>query len=320
MKADSSGFSLIELLVAIAIGLTLMITLISLYFNQIKTYQFSQALERLQENGRVAQQQLTKDINMAGYCGCGRLNEISLYNSLAFVDFNLANSLLGFHDGYSAAHNLSPQITQILATALAQTDQILIQAASAEIISAKAENSVIKVQEKPNFNVGNILLIANCNSAALFQVAQVQQKTIIPTHRFTENYSDENTEISRFSHVIYYLADTGRKNLAGDAIHALYRRDLMAASSKQNELVEGVEDMQIRYGVTNSTAIGLHYLSADQVQDWEKVRVVKIALLLASNEVIYDRLQSYRFQNRLKTAPDRRLRREWDITAALRER
>ncbi len=65
-----SGLSLIELLVAIALGGILMGGAISLFVNNRATYEITNDMARLQENARFALQLMTEDLRMAGYIGC----------------------------------------------------------------------------------------------------------------------------------------------------------------------------------------------------------------------------------------------------------
>jgi type IV pilus assembly protein PilW len=65
------GFSLIELMVAITLGLLLSIGIVTLFGATSKTNKVQESLARLQENGRYAVTRITDDLRMAGgqYCG-----------------------------------------------------------------------------------------------------------------------------------------------------------------------------------------------------------------------------------------------------------
>jgi type IV pilus assembly protein PilW len=93
-----AGLSLIELLVAIALGGLLMGGAISLFVNNRATYEVTNDMARLQENARFALQILTQDIRMAGYTGC--LDEVSEVNDLIGESTgDLANFSFGI-EGY----------------------------------------------------------------------------------------------------------------------------------------------------------------------------------------------------------------------------
>jgi len=70
MMTNNKGFGLIELMIAMAIGLILMLGVLELYVSNKQAFKTTEALGRLQENARYAMYQVQKDIRMAGYSDC----------------------------------------------------------------------------------------------------------------------------------------------------------------------------------------------------------------------------------------------------------
>ncbi len=66
----SHGFGMLELLVAMALGLILMAGILELFVSNKLAYKTSEAMGRLQENSRYALYQMQKEIRMAGYSDC----------------------------------------------------------------------------------------------------------------------------------------------------------------------------------------------------------------------------------------------------------
>lgn len=64
------GVSLIELLVALAIGTVLVLGLVQVFSASRAAYQMSEGMARVQENARFAMDFLQRDIRMAGHFGC----------------------------------------------------------------------------------------------------------------------------------------------------------------------------------------------------------------------------------------------------------
>lgn len=64
------GVSLIELMVALAIGSLLVLGLVEVFAASRTAYQLSEGLARVQENARFAVDYLQRDIRMAGHMGC----------------------------------------------------------------------------------------------------------------------------------------------------------------------------------------------------------------------------------------------------------
>jgi len=65
-----SGFSLVEIMIALLIGLFLLGGILQMFSASQQTYRMQRNLARLQENGRLALDFLARDIRMAGYWGC----------------------------------------------------------------------------------------------------------------------------------------------------------------------------------------------------------------------------------------------------------
>ena len=64
------GVSLIELLIALAIGSLLVLGLVDVFAASRTAYQLSEGLARVQENGRFAVDYLQRDLRMVGHAGC----------------------------------------------------------------------------------------------------------------------------------------------------------------------------------------------------------------------------------------------------------
>lgn len=283
------GFSLIELLVALALNLFLLLGILTVYHNQIYNYQFTQELGRLQDNARILSQYLAKDIWQAGYIGCGRFSEVQLHTS--FAEVNPDNIFKGFSAGVANENNPTA-LNKIINHAAKDSDILWIQEAGSQNISGNFREILPTTQK---------LVIANCTQATIVSAK-------------TNSYSgDCQDQVSPWLSLVYYLADTGRKNREGDKIYALYRRDLNAIYNRHAELVEGVEQFKINYGIYDVLAQQLQYVPAEEVLDWQKVVSVKIALVLSSLEGVLS-------QPPTKENSDRRLRRKLNLVFSLRER
>jgi type IV pilus assembly protein PilW len=82
-----SGVTLIELMVALTLGLILTAAAIQVFVANKSTYRLTNALSQVQENGRYAMQQLAHDIRMAGYFGCGSRQQMKFNLVATGVNF-----------------------------------------------------------------------------------------------------------------------------------------------------------------------------------------------------------------------------------------
>src|SRR5436190_22011265 len=70
LRHSMRGLSLVELMVAITIGLIIMAAVSAVFVNSRANYTTQESLARLQENARIAINTVARDLRMAGYYGC----------------------------------------------------------------------------------------------------------------------------------------------------------------------------------------------------------------------------------------------------------
>jgi type IV pilus assembly protein PilW len=97
LSRHQRGIGLVEIMVALTLGLVLMGGVLQVFISNKQTYRMQEAHARLQENGRFAMEKLSRDIREAGYWGCAS-RSVSLTKTLNllgdyrdyFYDFNVA--------------------------------------------------------------------------------------------------------------------------------------------------------------------------------------------------------------------------------------
>jgi type IV pilus assembly protein PilW len=348
------GFSLIEIMVAMTIGLVLMGGLVQIFISNKQTYRVQEAMARLQENGRFALDLITNDLRASGFRGCNARRTMESYNRLN----GAAGSLLWDYDfplqGFEATSSSAwtPALTSTpFSGALGGRDVITIRHGIgsplllAEDVSPSTAD--VKVLRPSGLVAGNIVVVSNCNNASVFQVTGITANTgsTPPTDSLAHaasgtpgNASNDllqvfrtnlsNVEATQVATSTYFI-NTGA---AGVPSLFLDRRDGVNATAQ--EVVEGVQDMQVLYGLDTDTAtddykdrVPNRYVTADNVvtgsTNWSHVVSIKIDLLLQSTENnLADSPQTYTF-NGTTTTPgtsDKRLRRVFSATVDLRNR
>ncbi|MDN5850751.1 MAG: PilW family protein [Nitrococcus sp.] len=283
----TSGFSLVEIMVALTLSLLLLGAVLQVFMSAKASYRMNEGLARLQETGRFAANILAGDIRMAGYQGCMTLdkiepnvivedppNDLNLYDS--------AHILLGEND--LAATNTLGAVTG--------SDSLTIRGASAVNAhltgNMDSDNANIQIDGNPaGFEADDILMITDCADADIFRATNVSN----PDGKITIAHASGNTvnrlskayqsdaQVMAFESTTYYVADSNRDNEAGDPIYSLYVQQL----GDTVELVAGVENMQVLYGVdTDADGSVDNYANAGAVADFTNVLSVRVALLVSS--------------------------------------
>ena len=316
-KRQQAGLSLIELMVAIVIGSLLLLGAASLLINNKRIYQTQDQLGRMQENARFAVQRMFHDISMAGYFGCtGAAGAITnnLQDPLATggADYDVSRPVEGFDNATgnwlpsNKSFSPSPARTRALGT-----DGITVRGMSgmsyyldkASPITSQTDDVKVEIPASMELDkaieTNDVVMLADCKGADIFQATTVTPDTGNKTltlahamsgdnktaslHKLYQDYENRDTgankksvaRVAKLNVNRYYIASNAPDSRCDDPGNcSLYRNN--------EELVEGVKDMQLLYGINSATdnnATPDQYVNAAGVgTNWSKIVSVKITL------------------------------------------
>lgn len=296
----SRGLSLVELMIAMLVGLLLTAAVIQVFISSKNTFRMQESMARLQENGRFAVSYLANDIRMAGYMGCANIDRVAV------------NNIAEASQGVPAVANFDSD-TVIVGTdsvpagniwgAAPGTDMLVVQKVNSGGLRLTGnmttnDANIQVVDNSLNVKAGDVLFITDCINADIFRATNVSNSggsKVTIAHANSANSSvnlsklyGSDAEVLMFESVAYYVKDTGRTTPSGDAIRALYvqrQAGKTAESAPSYELVEGVQDMQLEFGVdTGSDNLVDVYRTANNVTDWSKVISARFSLLMQGVE------------------------------------
>lgn len=294
-----AGLSLIELMVAMVIGLILIAGVIEIYVNSKQTYRDQDALSRLQENGRYALGILTTNVRPAGFSGCGDIESVTpTIIALGTVPSSFAADSAVTGSEYKTS-TWDPALPGALgANVLANTDILTVSRAGdcgATLTgNLAADNANIKVNSNNTcgFSQNDVVMISDCVDAEIFKITS-NPSTNGPDQTLTHGNStnitnklsklyQQDAEVLTFNSETYFV----RNGTGG--IPSLWVLDNTQATGGNNplELVEGVENMQVEYALdAGSDGVPDSYAAADVAKaNWDKVVAVRIRLLLRTIE------------------------------------
>lgn len=337
-KNRAFGLSLVELMVAMTIGLIVMAAVGQIYLASSRTYRTQANLSRIQESARYAMETLSYDIRMAGQVGCSydASESVNVLNDTSFGDL-LAQPVLGIDSGGTIPSPFTAAPTAGDAVRIFRVDENEVVAQSHDDATATFTFSATTP-----FSKGDILVATDCDTAAVFQVsdptaasttvehmngtgtptgncvANLGKKTVVTgaCNTATVKAFPAGSRVSKVLGTLYYIAT----NPAGEP--ALYRQRLDKGAPVTEELVEGVEDLQIQYGVdTNADkSVDSTATTAGGVANWDQIQTVQISLLLRSDNNALDQSQTHVFNGTTYGASDRRIRKVFNSTIAVRSR
>lgn len=324
------GLSLVELMIAITLGLILMTGVIQLFISSKDTFRTQQAVSRVQETGRLAVEFINRDLRMAGFTGFrGRISAIS--NKIAPV--NYANDYV---NGVSviasnAAADIAPMNgTNVLVIrgALAGESSALILPAEAGLLTVTLRSTEVGACSDGATRYNGLcptddLMIADYQKTIVFKPTSIAPSGATLQIKYAGgwggdylNYKEYFTigaQISSAQTISYFV----REGVSGRP--SLFQRINSGAAV---ELLEGVANIAASYNrFSNPNA----YLDAIGTLDglWnnqsDPVISMQIELLVESiDDRVLDEKQTYRFNNQNISADDFRLRQVFATTVALR--
>lgn len=242
-KLDS-GFTLVELMISIAIGMFLMLGLSTLLINSSATRTELEKSSRQIENGRYAMQIMSDDIRLAGYYG-----EYSFPSSIASTTPDPCATAVANLGWNSATPTIATPIYGYTGSASEPSC----------VTDRKSGTGILVVRRAQTVSIPAISAAAN---TPYLQVSLCDTETtpfVLATTGFTLKKKDCSTTavLRKYIVHIYYISTC---NACGsDNIPTLKRVEIEGGASSVVPLVEGIDDMQFDYGVD--------YLPAEPSQD-----------------------------------------------------
>lgn len=311
-RTRDHGFSLVELMVALTVGLILTIGMIEIFSSNKQTYQLNENISRLQENARFAMEIMSREVRMAGYWGC--LSNITPINVLVTPN----NVSWAFNDtirGYDNS-NLAVFPTAFQSSSLAGTDAIVVSGIDPNPFTIESHNACsaqFKMAQSHDLNNDEIVFVTDCMQGALFQITNTNQMNRTIVHNTGAGSIGNTTKclggicggacasawyeygpsamLARIRTVAFYIG-TGASGEPALFWEILNRGSTTTAS----ELVDGVENLQMLYGRdTDADNVPNQYLTADLVEAanaWANIVSVRIGLLMRTADNVRSQLDT----------------------------
>jgi len=359
-RRKQRGVSLIELMVAVTLGLIMVAGIGSVYLGTQQAYRTQTAQSIVQENGRFAIERLGRDIRQAGFFGClkglqpedprsnGILENGFIRNTLApappaspAFDIDMGTPIVGYNGNGASWDPALPADTGLIVDADPNSDVIVMSRASGfgTVVTHHPGGNPpgsadIQVPPGSGIQPGHLLVVSDCRSASIFQVTAGNPNTSGSIPHSTGGSSQPGNwtralgrnfvgaEVFAAERIAFYVAPGQVRGLS------LYRAQTAVNAAEElepiiQEVVENVERMQIRYGEDlNGDRAADEYRAANDVSVWDNVVSVRVSLLVSNGEMqnVVDDPQTLILDGEIFDAQDRRLYQVFTTTIGLRNR
>ncbi|NRB40513.1 MAG: PilW family protein [Pseudomonadales bacterium] len=285
------GYTLIEILVALALSGFLLVGVLQIFINSKDIAKLTQGFTEVQDSGRFATEITSREIRRADYWGCLR-DTTAIFDHLDQSDDDWdASMLFTGESGIDGVESSAANLTFGLIKIKASTDIITLKGAVAlgDLVIDKpymTEGSArIHIKDASSIKLGQRLLITDCSGADLFTNTKNNPSTGVNHNTGTVQNSEVSDPVDNATKPMSHTYDgsaqilipytktffIGENPVGG---HSLY---VVEDQSAPSELAPGVMDMQILYGedLTDNRSVD-QYVAADAVTSMDKVMSIKM--------------------------------------------
>jgi Tfp pilus assembly protein PilW len=278
---NQAGFSIVELMVALLLSMTLGVAVVSVFTNNSHSFNQDENISRMQDDARFALREIAFEISMAGHYGELHVPAIVTpdANLSIGVDCGPAGELNWMYRTVEAGSGETHSITAIDNATNAQAVGAHSCFTAGEVLEGTDIVSIKRVAgaESGALRAGGIYLRTNGTVGLLFRAPFPGAPSIaVAAPRADWEYRPS----------IYYIRQFA--NTPGDGIPTLCRKVLRGVGPGMTTecMATGIEDLQIEYGI--DTSLDGHpnvYATAPSLTDMQNVVSARIFLLARTTDI-----------------------------------
>lgn len=266
MNNKIKGFTLVELMIAMTLGILVLGGAVGVFLANQQTNRANSVLGDIQNIARLSFQLMSQDIRNAGFTGCN--NNARVANTIAIVgvrpvwaNWSVGAGIQGFQSPVAVINGLTPA---------AGTEALRLMFGSGATNSvSNYDGSVFTVNSTPVVAAGEVVVACDDSQSSIFQINEITATTL--THALVGLNSDanlgfinesdwapgnaperrfsQNGMLMRFDSIAWFVAPSNDDS----NVKSLYRASLIGDTQVNEEVLFGVSNLQFSYlnGDTN---------------------------------------------------------------------
>lgn len=285
IRAGRNGFSLVEFLIALVLGLLVSLAAIGLFISSKRSYRLQEARSKLQDNARYSLAVLSHAIRMSDFWGGVLLDNVQLIGPASYGGsggckdawlINTRNGLQGFSGSVRKPIGMPDGC---LDHYIPQSDALLVRYADPD--------SVVSTAELGRRLDGGRYFVR----AALGQSARLFDSALSGPRQQAISELPDRVDAPgvvrnfRFKPELYYLAHF--RGADGSTSPSLYYKRATENASIATPITEGIEMLHFEFGEDRDADGNVDsYRTANQISDaeWPRVMSVRIMLIVRGEE------------------------------------
>ncbi|HEX5353709.1 MAG TPA: prepilin-type N-terminal cleavage/methylation domain-containing protein [Rhodanobacteraceae bacterium] len=301
-----AGFTLVELMIAMLLGLIVIAGVTSVFLAGQKSYRTNNALANVQDSSRVAFELMARDIREAGFTGCGTSRIADLLNNGPANGgttwwANWDNAVHGYASGTADPAVTTGAAAGNRVSAATGTDSLEVLSANVLPVRITAADPVsaeftLNAAAPSNLEAGDVILVCDPDHVSITQTTTVNGTLVdhaasgTPGNCTSElNYPvacgandgngyqySNNATMGKLDAVDWYI---GHNDDEGTSLYRIsLENDTGTPTASPQEMVRNVKGMTITYLQSGNT----DFVAADAVTNWADVTAVHVELELVS--------------------------------------
>ena len=288
-RLRESGVSMVELMIAMVISLILLAGVIQILSSSKNSYLVQDGTSRLQQNARFAVDRMIQDISASGYMGCLDSGD---------ADYPIFNDLTNKAAG--SAWDFGTALFGTEGTGINGTDTISVRRGGSNggirlTAPMAAKTSPLQLDDTDGAYASlqqyDVMAIGDCGNASIFMITNDPTTSggaieHVPAVTGNGNSNESGSLGYRYgsetaSAAMAFRVGTTTYMLCPSLVGPGTSLFVNACGIPANELVPGVQDLQITYGLDTNTVEGAdRYLRANQIaaNQWNNVVSARITM------------------------------------------
>lgn len=348
-KSTSTGFGMIELMIAMVLGLLVLAGVLAVFAAQRRIYQSASSQSLIQNGQNALSAIITPVIRGAGFTGCNhigsgvrtylptRATPLTFDTSSAVKGFaatSLPAKLVGGAANDSNADDWTPALdasflTSAVGGVTQGSDVLVLIGAPPGVkpvgVTAFGTDDLTVNDATDIADATQMLAISDCGKSSIFQITSAKNNVLTfasgPTGTPLYPVGSQAIPIQQTAFFVARRKNSGQNALFEGVMTIPAGGSAANATWSISELIPGVSSMQVRYG-SGGNGRTAEYVDASLVNDWTAITSVKLGFLVegqpGSSDISTNPTSVALFDKLFTLAADTRLRHTFYMTVNAR--